>query len=54
VLKASTGSWVAVLWAAAIMSIAAALLAKFVICPMRKKMIDGKNVVVAEGLLQRA
>lgn len=47
VLKASTGSWVAVLWAAAIMSIVAALLAKFVICPMRKKMIDGKNVVTA-------
>ncbi len=44
VLKASTGSWVAVLWVAAIMSIVAALLSKFVICPMRKKMIDGKNV----------
>lgn len=49
VLKASTGSWVAVLWVAAIMSIVAALLSKFVICPMRKKMIDGKNVV-AESL----
>ncbi|HUV99553.1 MAG TPA: oxalate/formate MFS antiporter [Gallionella sp.] len=54
VLKASTGSWVAVLWAAAIMSITAAILARFVICPMRKKMIDGKNVVVAEALLQTA
>ena len=54
VLTAYTGSWVAVLWVAAIMSIAAALLAKFVIMPMRRKMIDGKNVVVAEGLLQRA
>jgi OFA family oxalate/formate antiporter-like MFS transporter len=49
VLKASTGSWVAVLWVAAIMSIVAALLSKFVICPMRKKMIDGKNVA-AESL----
>jgi OFA family oxalate/formate antiporter-like MFS transporter len=47
VLKASTGSWVAVLWVAAIMSIVAALLSKFVICPMRKKMIDGKNVAAA-------
>ncbi|MGB9092745.1 MAG: oxalate/formate MFS antiporter [Gallionella sp.] len=50
VLKASTGSWVAVLWVAAIMSIAAALLARFVVCPMRKKMIDGKNQVVAASL----
>lgn len=49
VLTASTGSWVAVLWVAAIMSIVAALLSKFVICPMRKKMIDGKNVA-AESL----
>jgi OFA family oxalate/formate antiporter-like MFS transporter len=47
VLKASTGSWVAVLWVAAIMSITAAVVARFVICPMRKKMIDGKNEVVA-------
>jgi OFA family oxalate/formate antiporter-like MFS transporter len=47
VLKASTGSWVAVLWVAAIMSIVAALLSKFVICPLRKKMIDGKNVAAA-------
>lgn len=54
VLKAYTGSWVAVLWVAAIMSITAAILARFVICPMRKKMIDGKNVVVAEAQLQTA
>ncbi len=47
VLKASTGSWVAVLWVAAIMSITAAVVARFVVCPMRKKMIDGKNEVVA-------
>jgi OFA family oxalate/formate antiporter-like MFS transporter len=47
VLTASTGSWVAVLWVAAIMSIVAALLSKFVICPLRKKMIDGKNVAAA-------
>lgn len=50
VLKASTGSWVAVLWVAAIMSITAAVLARFVVCPMRKKMIDGKNQVVAASL----
>jgi OFA family oxalate/formate antiporter-like MFS transporter len=47
VLKASTGSWVAVLWVAAIMSITAAVVARFVVCPMRKKMIDGKNESVA-------
>jgi MFS transporter, OFA family, oxalate/formate antiporter len=47
VLTAYTGSWVAVLWVAALMSIAAGLLARFVICPMRKKMIDVKNGVVA-------
>ncbi|OIQ98738.1 oxalate:formate antiporter [mine drainage metagenome] len=44
VLKSSTGSWVAVLWVGAFMSIAAALLAKFVIMPMRRKMIDGIKV----------
>ena len=41
VLKTATGSWMAVLWVGAIMSIVAALLAKFVIMPMRRKMIDG-------------
>lgn len=45
VLTAYTGSWVVVLWVAAFMSIASGLLAKFVIMPMRRKMIDGKNVV---------
>jgi OFA family oxalate/formate antiporter-like MFS transporter len=50
ILKASTGSWVAVLWVAAAMSITAAVLARFVICPMRKKMIAGKNEVVAASL----
>ena len=39
VIKQSTGSWVAVLWVAAIMSIAAALLAKFVVMPMRRDML---------------
>lgn len=53
VLTAYTGSWVAVLWVAASMSITAGLLAKFVIYPMRKKMIDGQNVI-EEGLLQKA
>jgi OFA family oxalate/formate antiporter-like MFS transporter len=50
VLKATTGSWVAVLWVAAIMSVTAAVLARFVISPMRKKMIAGKNEVVAASL----
>ena len=40
VIKAPTGSWVAVLWVAAIMSIAAALLAKFVVMPMRRDMLE--------------
>ena len=53
VLTAYTGSWVAVLWVAALMSIAAGLLAKFVVYPMRKKMIDGKNVGM-EGTLQKS
>ena len=53
VLTAYTGSWVAVLWVAASMSIVAALLARFVICPMRKRMIDGQNVI-EEGLPQGA
>jgi len=52
VLKASTGSWMAVLWVGAFMSIAAALLAKFVIMPMRRKMIDG--IKVEAGGLQSA
>ncbi len=38
-LKASTGSWVAVLWVGAIMGICAGLLAKFVIMPMRVRWI---------------
>jgi len=40
VLKASTGSWVDVLWIAAAMPIAAALLAKIVILPMRRRMLE--------------
>ncbi len=40
VIKESTGSWVAVLWVAAIMSIVAALLAKFVVMPMRRGMLE--------------
>ena len=35
VLKATTGSWVVVLWACAIMGVSAGILAKFVIMPMR-------------------
>jgi len=40
VLEASTGNWTAVLWVAAFMSIGAGLLAKFVIMPMRRKLLD--------------
>ncbi len=48
VIKASTGSWVAVLWVAAIMSIAAALLAKIVVMPMRSKMLANEQDAPAE------
>jgi len=40
VLKASTGSWTAVLWTGAVMGIAAGLLAKFVIMPMRRRWLE--------------
>ena len=40
VLEASTGSWSSVLWVAALMSIGSGLLAKFVIMPMRRRLID--------------
>jgi len=40
VLKASAGSWVPVLWIAGALPIIAALLAKFVLSPMRKSMLE--------------
>jgi OFA family oxalate/formate antiporter-like MFS transporter len=40
VLEASTGSWSSVLWVSALMSIGSGLLAKFVIMPMRRRLID--------------
>ena len=40
VLKASAGSWVPVLWIAGALPIIAAVLAKFVLSPMRRKMLD--------------
>ena len=48
VIKASTGSWVAVLWVAAIMSIGAALLAKFVVMPMRRNMLANDEAASAD------
>jgi OFA family oxalate/formate antiporter-like MFS transporter len=52
VIKASTGSWVAVLWVAAIMSIAAALLAKFVVMPMRRDMLGKVQAEPLDGAMQ--
>jgi len=40
VLKASSGSWVPVLWIAGALPIVAAILAKFVLSPMRVRMLD--------------
>ena len=40
VLKASAGSWVPVLWIAGALPITAAVLAIFVLSPMRRKMLD--------------
>jgi OFA family oxalate/formate antiporter-like MFS transporter len=40
VLKHSAGSWVPVLWIAGALPIIAALLAKFVLSPMRRRMLD--------------
>ena len=54
VIKASTGSWVAVLWVAAIMSIGAALLAKFVVMPMRRKMLASEQETAGDKALQSA
>jgi len=39
-LKASSGSWVPVLWIAGALPIVAAILAKFVLSPMRVRMLD--------------
>ncbi len=40
VLKASAGSWVPVLWIAGALPILAAVLAKFVLAPMRRRMLE--------------
>lgn len=40
VLKASAGSWVPVLWIAGALPIIAAVLAKFVLSPMRRRMLE--------------
>lgn len=53
-IKASTGSWVAVLWVAAIMSIVAALLAKFVVMPMRRDMLEKVQPEPVERTMQPA
>jgi len=49
VLKASTGSWVAVLWTGAVMGIVAGLLAKSVIMPMRRRWLEKQNADVPSG-----
>ncbi|HSQ79892.1 MAG TPA: oxalate/formate MFS antiporter [Casimicrobiaceae bacterium] len=49
VMKATTGSWTTVLWVAACMSIAAGLLAKFVIMPMRRRMLDAAQASAPSG-----
>ena len=54
VIKASTGSWVAVLWVAAIMSIVAALLAKFIVMPMRREMLEKVQSEPVEKTMQPA
>jgi OFA family oxalate/formate antiporter-like MFS transporter len=54
VLKATTGSWVAVLWVGAIMGIAAGLLAKFVIMPMRLRWLQKQQAVEAAAPAMQA
>ncbi len=54
VLKATTGSWVAVLWVAAIMGIVAGLLAKFVIMPMRLRWLERQQAVQAPATAMQA
>jgi OFA family oxalate/formate antiporter-like MFS transporter len=54
VLKATTGSWVAVLWVAAIMGIVAGLLAKFVIMPMRLRWLEKQHAVQAPATAMQA
>jgi OFA family oxalate/formate antiporter-like MFS transporter len=54
VLKATTGSWTTVLWVAACMSIVAGLLAKFVIMPMRRRMLDTTHVPSGPAAMQSA
>ena len=51
VLKASAGSWVPVLWIAGALPIIAALLAKFVLSPMRHRMLEH---IVADPVEVRA
>jgi len=48
VLKASTGSWTAVLWVGALMGISAGLLAKFVIMPMRCRWLEEQHAAQPE------
>jgi len=47
VLKDATGTWEAVFMAAAVMNIAAALIAWFVLRPMRRRVIEKANAAVA-------
>ena len=49
VLKSSAGSWVPVLWIAGALPIIAAILARFVLSPMRKKMLERVAAEPAEA-----
>ena len=54
ILTAATGNWHAVFMVAAGMNIAAALLAWFVLRPMRRKLIDASAVDAARGVAPQA
>ena len=54
ILTAATGNWHAVFMVAAGMNIAAALLAWFVLRPMRRKLIDASEVDAARGAVSKA
>ncbi|MDE2628912.1 MAG: oxalate/formate MFS antiporter [Burkholderiales bacterium] len=54
ILTAATGNWHAVFMVAAGMNIAAALLAWFVLRPMRRKLIDASAVDAARGIAPQA
>jgi OFA family oxalate/formate antiporter-like MFS transporter len=54
VLNAATGSWAAVLWVGALMSITAGVLAKLLIMPMRRHWLERQASGVPAGMAPRA